>query len=423
MTETHRFNRQRLAWFFLFAGFFTCAFLSVATPLALNAYLQNADRPLNVMVQANQGTVGIDDISGQRRAVLAGEAGQPVAEDGRIRTDPTATALLLIQEADSVDPVARLQISSNSSVLVDQARAPRFGVSDHPNLLDLEVDSGRVRLDVPQPTDRPISLGVNTPQGRITIHDPGRYTLEVSNEVTQVTVHDMGQALVSGLGSTLRLVSGQRAEIQTNSSPIGPLDPARDLIQNGDFTDGLDNWSLFSWQVELEDQPEGVTEVRTDDGDPALRFSRQGTGHADVKISQSVNQDVSGLETLRVLSTLRILEQSLGVCGVQGSECPLFIVINYVDEAGVSRVWQHGFYAEGTVDDNLTPAACISCAVVQRAHERVPLNQFYLYEVDLRQELASQGFLPPRFIESIALVSSGHTFTADVTDISLIAEE
>jgi hypothetical protein len=101
---------------------------------------------------------------------------------------------------------------------------------------------------------------------------------------------------------------------------------------------------------------------------------------------------------------------------------PLFIIVNYIDDSGISRVWQHGFFANGTVDDNLTPGACISCAVVQRPHDRVPLGQLYFYDVDLIQEMASQGILPPRYIESVTLVGSGHSFTTEVSDVALIVE-
>jgi hypothetical protein len=220
----------------------------------------------------------------------------------------------------------------------------------------------------------------------------------------------------------LSLTAGQRAEIPDNAPPQGPFNPARDLIRNGDFSAGFDNWSLFSWQVELPDQPEGETSIQPNGGDPMIRFEREGVGHADVRVTQSLNQDVSDYESLRLSATLRIVSHSLGVCGVQGSECPLFIIVNYIDDSGVSRVWQHGFFAQGTVDNNSTPAACISCAVVQRAHERVPLGQLYFYDVDLIQELASQGALPPRVIESITLVGSGHSFVTEVADVALIVE-
>lgn len=423
MTESHRFSRQRLAWFVLSASFFTCLLLTITVPVAVSAYLQNASQTLDIAVQANQGTVGIEEPNGPRRAVLVGEPAQAVSPRASVRTDTTASALMTMTPPDQAEPLVTMQVASNSTIRVEEADAPRFRMSDHPNHINIDLQAGRIRLDVPPFRFRPLEIVVSTPQGsRVSINEPGRYMLEVSNDATQVNVQATGRATVTAQGETLVLSPEQRAEIALGSPPLGPLDPARDLIRNGDFSEGLDNWALFSWQVELPDQPKGETTVQSDGGDPVLRFARQGVGHADVRLTQSVNQDVSDYESLRLAATLRIVEQSLGVCGVQGSECPLFLIVNYIDETGVSRVWQHGFFANGTVDDNATPGACISCAVVQRAHDRVPLNQLYFYDVDLIQELASQGVLPPRYIESVTIVGSGHSFTTEVSDLAMIVE-
>ena len=72
------------------------------------------------------------------------------------------------------------------------------------------------------------------------------------------------------------------------------------------------------YKRQLPDQPKGETSVSIDGGSSVLRFAREGVGHADVRVTQSINQDVSGYDSLRVSATLRVLNQSLGVCGVQG---------------------------------------------------------------------------------------------------------
>ncbi len=422
MITAGRDGRVRLAWAVLLSSLFVCVLVTVAVPLGVRAYVESANRPMVATVQANQGTVGIDDPGGQRRAVLAGELPQEVGEAATILTDTTASALITIVPPDSSEVAAQLQISSLSNVSLDRITSPRFGASNRPNRLDMVLQSGRVRLDIPESGNRQLLFQLETPHSRVEIGEPGRYTVEVSNDNTQITVQDRGMASVVAMEEALTLQPGERAEVGLGRPPDGPLDPARNLIANGDFSQGLDNWSLFAWQVEREDQPEGTTEVRADNGDPMLRFLRDGIGHADVKVTQSINADVSDAESLRLLLTLRVLDHSLGVCGVQGSECPLFVIINYIDESGVSRVWQHGFFANGIIDDNLTPGACVSCAVVQQPHERVPAGQLYFYDVDLREELARQGFLPPRQIESISLVGSGHSFDTEVSDVSIIIE-
>ena len=72
MTESYRFGRQRLAWITLAGSVFCCLVFGVAIPLGLNAFVQNSKQSLDISVQANQGTVGIEELNGSRRVVLVG---------------------------------------------------------------------------------------------------------------------------------------------------------------------------------------------------------------------------------------------------------------------------------------------------------------------------------------------------------------
>lgn len=416
-------GRQRLAWVILLGSFFVCLVISIAVPVSANAYIRNATRDLVTIVQANEGTVGIDDENGVRRAVIAGENEVAVDAGSSILTDATATALLFVNSADAESLLARLVIDGNSTVRIERATAPRFAWSSSQNTASYEMESGRMRVTLLEPDDgheeENLIVNLTTPQGEIVIADPGQYTVEVNNQAAQVNVLE-GTAEVTAQDAMLLLNSGERAEIPTGAQPSGPLDPERNLIQNSDFSESFNHWVEYTWRVELPDQPKGKTHVTRQDGEPVMRFERGGLGHADAQIVQSLNKNVSDFESLKLQLTLRIIEQSLGVCGVQGSECPLFVRVNYIDESGISQTWQQGFYAAGQVDDNTTPGACVSCALFQNNHERAPLGQEYYYEVDLRDELARQGALAPRQIESISLIASGHSFITDIVDVALI---
>jgi hypothetical protein len=97
--------------------------------------------------------------------------------------------------------------------------------------------------------------------------------------------------------------------------------------------------------------------------------------------------------------------------------------VNYVDGGGFSNTWQHGFYAFGEPNDD-RPDGCVFCDMVQDTHERVKqIGQEYFYDVDLGQEIARQGRFPPRFIESIILVSAGHSFEIEVVEVALLAAD
>jgi hypothetical protein len=296
-------------------------------------------------------------------------------------------------------------------------------VSNHENSIAVRLENGRVRIDVPEIEERPSIIFVETPQGNVTIDEPGKYAINVTNENTQVTVRE-GTALIEADGESLELPPEARARSPTGLAPEGPLGTERNLVSNADFSRNISEWILNPWIVDLAAQPEGQVRVLETGGEDRLNVTRQGSGQAEVSIRQAVNEDVSELSSLRFLLNFKVLNQSLGVCGVKGSECPLFLRINYVDEGGSSNTWQQGFYAFGEVDASLTPDSCITCAMVQRPHLQIPLQQDYFYEIeDFRDELARQGRLPPRFIESISLVFSGHTFEVEVGDVALLAEE
>ncbi len=415
-------DRQRLAWALLLGSFFVCLALTVTIPIAANTYIQKATESLNVTVQANKGTVGIDHMTDVSRAVRAGEPGQQILPGNSIRTDAVASALISISPPDEERLLARLQLYGNTVLTVNQAQTPRFQASDAAQTIELELEGGRLHLSLPEVGERPLQTIVVTPQGQIAINEPGQYSFIVDNEETQVAVQD-GRAHVAAAGQSIDLTTDQRSVIPTEGTPSAPLPTERNLIQNGDFSAGWNQWRQHVWDVERSDQPAGHIDVETINGEPTLYIRREGVGHADVRVLQIINQDVTDFASLELQLTFRIVGQTLGVCGIQGSECPLFLRIDYDDQTGVNRIWQHGFYSVGEVIEGETPDTCISCALVQSAHDPVTMGQVQFYEVDLSDELARQGVPPISFIKSLELVASGHSFEVEVVEVAVMAEE
>lgn len=425
LDERKSLERQRMAWGVVLSSFVVFMVICTSLPFIVNATIQNSARVLDVLVQANQGTVGIDDQAGGRRAVIVGDLGQAVAPGEHVLTGRTATALVMVQPPESEQIVATFQLYSNTDFHLLQATTPRFQWSSQGRELAIRLDSGRIRVDLNQDAERPAMILITTPHGEVSVAEAGQYAVVVTGEEgeTQVTVRE-GTAQIAAEGETMALSPGTRARIPAGSAPEGPLGTERNLIANGDFIRETAQWIVNPWIVDLAAQPAGAVRTLTVGGAPRLNVTREGIGHAEVSLRQAINQDVSELTSLRLLLTFRVLNETLGVCGVKGSECPLFVRINYVDENGASNTWQQGFYASGEVDANLTPDSCITCAMVQGPHIRVPLGQDYFFEIDdFRQELARHGRVPPRLIESIILVFSGHGFEVEVGDIALLAEE
>ena len=416
-------NRERLAWAVLLASFVVWLAAIVALPLGVTAFVQNARRPLVLAIQANEGTVGLSNGTGQRDAIFVGEAARTVEGNANILTNVTDSALVSVYTPDETQVLSRLHVYGNSVLELRNATAPRFGLSDHPYEVDLSLISGRMRINLEERNGRRVTVTIETPQGgEVILEDAGQYSVQTTNAATAIVVLE-GRANVLADGRGMALVENQRAMIPVEGNLIGPLSTERDLVRNGSFSDELQGWTFVAGTVERPDQAEVAVSVMEDDGDAVLNFHRVGVGHADAAVRQVINHDVTDYASLELFLTMRIVEQSLGVCGEQGSECPLFVRIEYDDVYGTNQVWQQGFFAVGEFEAGSTPDVCQFCAAPINPHLRAPLDQVYFYESGNLLELLAQQNIRPRIIRGISLAAEGHTFDTKVVDVALIAEE
>jgi hypothetical protein len=417
-------SRERLAWTILLASLFVCLGLTVAVPVTVNLGLQLATRPLDLFAQSVQGTVVVQHNGASAMPLLSGAPAVKLNPAGVIITNSPDTALLMIQAPRSNTVLAWLQIYGGSNLRVEKATAPRFEMSSQEQFLQSYLAAGRIQIAVPAQSGRAFAVRVITPHGEVGLREPGRYTVEVSQSETQVAVQ-AGEAWVMALEQSLVLQGEERAVLVAAHPPQGPLDSERNLIRNGDFGDGLAHWVILAGDVERPDQPAVKAELTTTiEGESALRFERIGVGHADRAVRQIVEQDVTDFTALRVYVTLRLLEQSLAVCGRDGSECPLLVRIVYEDLNGIERTWQQGFYAVGEFHPDETPDVCLTCTAPYNSHEYAPQGQLFPFESpNLIEALARDGLLPPRRIKSVFLVASGHSFESYVIDVALMAQQ
>jgi hypothetical protein len=231
-----------------------------------------------------------------------------------------------------------------------------------------------------------------------------------------------GKAIVRQDGTSLALGQDQRAVLVSGAPIQGPLNTERNLIVNGEFSDGFEEWVPLASNVELADQPGVETAIEQISEEPAVGFTRTGIGHADAGLRQIMSQDVTDFQNLRLLVSMILAEQSLGVCGQQGSECPLIIRLEYVDTNGVGQVWQQGFFANGIFSPE-TPDVCVTCPPPSNVHHQVPFQQLVFYESDNLMERLGQLGIQPRQLKSITIIASGHTFDTKIVNIAVMAEE
>ena len=418
-------SRQRLAWVIVLAGFTCFVILLVLIPVLLNIVLQNARRDLVVTVQANQGTLGIEDADGIFSALRANDPPTTIAAATTLQTSSSDTALLQVFDIDGVSLLERAEVYGNASVQLVTADRPRFSVSSARAQLILTVNSGRVRLVVPALAGDDVPLvRVATPHGDVLVVEPGAFSIQVANDETQVTVQSGAVQLVQE-DETLAVAAEQRAMLLLDGSISGPLAAERNLVHNGDFTvgeGGLAAWTPLAWDVERDDQAAGQITVREVNGQPSMRIERVGVGAAEVRVRQLIQADITDYESLQIMVSLRILSQSLAVCGTVGSECPLSIEFDYQDQNGQDRTWRQGFYASGEIGPG-TLDVCQFCSPPLNVHERVSLGQLAFFDSGNILAMLSQNGIEVRTIDSLTLESAGHSFEVEIVEVALIAKE
>jgi len=410
-----RSNPERLAWVVLLTSFFVCLTLSVMTPFSVRWFVRRSTVTQHVSLEVQRGPLSVVR-GGRGRPVSVAQDSDNVLEGSRIEA-PNATSGRLVIEAtrsQSSTPIATIQLYDETAIVLASARSPRFSSSPLPHQVSLEMEDGRVRLNVFGDSDRSTIVEVLTVHGLLTLHE-GSFEVKINSQ-TEATVR-YGQAeLRSIAGAELSLGPRERALLDDDGLE-GPLPAARNLVVNGDFAEPLGSgWSTYAEQADPKQPPGSVQIVTTQVGNEdrtVAQFYRNAVNHAQVGILQDINYDVRDFASLELHMAVRVLSENilgLGGCGSMGSECPIIVRLGYKDVHGSDREWLRGFYIGEPADG----------WPVLEWHERLQPRSWQPYNSgNLMDELAGT----PASITSISIYASGHSFDAMVTEVELLAQE
>ncbi len=411
-----RSSPERLAWVVLLSSFFICVSLAVMTPLTARWTIRHAQAVHHVSLQVQRGPLSVVR-GGQGRPVSVAEDSDDVLEGSRIRAPNASSGRLLIHPSDSkgTTPIVTVQLYDETEIVLSSARSPRFAASPLPHQITLEMEAGRVRINVFGESARPTTVAVHTTHGSVMLKE-GSYEVKI-NSVTETTVR-YGQAeMTNKADETLMLGPGERALLGTISID-GPLSAARNLVENGNFEEPLDTgWEVYSEQADPKQPPGEATITVASFGNEERRvveFYRNAPNHAEVGIRQEIGYDVRDFSSLELHMAVRIVSENIlgfGGCGMEGSECPIIVRLDYKDIHGNDREWLHGVYVGQPADGWW----------IHGWHERVQPGTWQPYNSgNLMEELAET---PPASIKGITIYASGHSFHAMVTEVELMAQE
>ena len=421
-------NYERLAWTVLLISFALCVILVVGVPWTIQWYLTNSYTGQFFSLDVQEGTLlvtcpGADvpiAVVNRQDDVCQGR------ENIQITAGPTDQGLLQIRSRSAVTTtLSSIQIYRGSHVRIQQATTPRFPrLSTNPDHVTLRMESGRIRVTVPSNLARTMLFQVLTPQALVQLSD-GSTSVEVSNEETQVTERE-GQAFVVSMEnkSGVQILTAQRVAVPSGGGLTDVMPAERNLLSgHTDFREPLGLiWKPYAEPPQLADESPGEVNIVNAEGRQAVDFARVGTGHAETGITQDINRDIRDFGTLQLRVVLRVLQQDVPVCGTLGTECPVMVRIDYLDDAGSARTWQQGFYYLPDPNVPANPDFCVTCNP-RNPHKSTVVGQWYPFESDNLIPILNKIGSAPVFLRSISIYASGHTYESQVAEIELTGQE
>jgi hypothetical protein len=412
-----------------------CAILIIVIA-GVQYFLFQSRIPLRSIVDVPRGTATLIDADLNQTGVTKSDEmfyGSVLTTD----TQSQASISFLDSQHDN-QLIATVTVLNGSSLNLRQDTRPRFNLSsDAPFWIDFKDVYGEFDVFVPDNITRPILIGFATtlgPSARLTTS--GHYTLITSGQEVQV-INYTGEALLGVSDSQNKLVpAGQSASISADVSQfkIGPLtnllgDSTFNPNNVMDFSSNDNPVSAQAWRcnsiAQNKGDPLGSFGLMMVDGRPALRLFRgdNAESHGATLCAQGLGTGTGGLDvsqyaSVSIRATFKIHSQTLSTCGIDGSECPLMLAMDYIPTSGGEpKSWYHGFYA--FVDPNrFFPLNCIGC----EQHEQINPDVWYTYESHNIFETFSPDSIP-KSILNLRFYASGHQYEVYVSQVALLADQ
>lgn len=396
---------ERTAWLIIWVGFATFLTLAVSLPLSARWYLLNATQAGTAHLDKTGGTPVVYVAAGAAPSAVVRRT--EIREGYEIATDGSSGAALDLAPLAN----ASVQIYPQTQLAVELLRSPRFWLSGRPNQVVLTLQGGTIRVEDLGKLERSLRWTIRTPHGQVLLEADGSYFVEVNNDLTQVVIR-RGQAELEADEATVKLFAEQRGIIPLDDLPQGPFAATRDLIDNGDFQDGLRQaWTAtFCEGAPCNPEPGGVMLVE-ETGRLAARFLRTGgTGiHGENRIVQVTDRDVSEARSLVVALEVKLAHQELAGCGQLSTECPIIVRILYRDQYGSTADWLMGFYYADPPGQY----------ALNKTYQKVLPGTWNSYESPDLLEVAP---FTPHYIERLEIYASGWSYDSYVANVQLLIE-
>jgi hypothetical protein len=382
--------------------------LVTSIPLGARSFLLTSSREMETLLQRIEGTILL------RKA----EASEAIGVTDSAIVLPGDEIILDATSRGTLDLFDRSQVFlyGNTDLEVTRVQTPRYDVSDRPNQVTLTLTGGLARVAVAPPGERETQIEVLSPHTRVSLAE-GSYRIEVTNQTTQVTVM-RGEARLGPEATPVVLLQGQRARVDLSGTPSEPLPAAQNLVENGDFQTPLSTGWITNTVVYTSSIQPPQVEIVESGGRQAVRLYRREAdegNHTEVAIHQKLEHDVHDFARLEIAFDVMINYQSLSGGGLQSSEFPVIVRLDYKDLWGNDKFWTHGFYYQ-----NQAGYAIAHDPWGRPTGEEIPRGLWYPFESGNLLELLGDNL--PVYVTGITVYASGWNYDSLISEIQLIVE-
>lgn len=415
-------RQQRAAWVVLLGAFALFGVLCIGSGLGLRYFLLDSTVSLQSVLTVGRGTAGLTGTDLIEQVV---RFSREISNSSTITTDRQSQAMLSFYDPYAPDTlVAAVTVRADTTVDVGAASRPRFELSGLGYDVALEDVSGRLKVIIPEDVMRPVDVSIQSGAGNwVTLTGSGIYFVDISPGVESVTNYGGAAAIISADGAVSQVISnGQRGLYYPDARQVSLIPAPETLIDSPAFTDQtviasdgspaqllMPVWRCYSV---ADEDPTGTYTLAESEGWQGLAMERGGgaRSHGETRCSYTLNSgqgvDVRGYDSLSLGVQFKVNRHSLSACGINGSECPLMLRVDYVPESGgPAASWFHGFFA--TFDPSISnPLLCASCT---QEHEAVNPGAMYSYQSDNLFSLIPAN-LRPASIVNVVLYASGHEY-------------
>lgn len=427
---------RRFAWGIIIVSFLTLCALTLTSSLAVYYFFFESTVPINTMIRVGRGTTVVTDADLTERALRLQDA--LVSRPALISTDSQSQAEIsfhVLPEPYNIHTLATLTLQRSTQFEVTTSTQPRFDWSNGRYEIQISDVIGIVNITVVPDLPRPLLIQINTANGgTIHITGAGRYVIDVNENRLRLINREGAPAVLFGRnpaenvvvdgGKIGLLVSGRNTPVATTND--------RNILQNSQFfihvADLLaDNpnafpvptgWGCTNFQDQL---PRGEIAASDWQGRTALRLTRgdNASSNGQTRCKHpfgDAGMDVTEYNHLELDTTFLINYQSLSECGIEGSECPLMLQLEYIDVNGNPRQWFKGFYYHVDPQYSYFKSRCASCI---EDHQRINEKTWYTYRTGNLFGMFPDDQRPAR-ITSVEFYASGHQYDVFISDIAMM---